>query len=170
MSTPQGIVFHHIARALTFFILFSSRNDYTTAFKEWKYEVRSAPTEVELIRILKESVDDAKASKELAIVNMNDNENSIHDTMKKIKEVKCQLEVLRSAFSVGAIENDGDDVVTTRTPRSALAKKRPRESTSRIIAAEIAEVFIDNDTSAPATTHEVNCSMINDFDNEDSVV
>ena len=101
---------------------------------------------------------------------MTENENSVLDTMKKIKDIKCQLEVMRSAFSLGEILDDGDDTETTRTPRSASAKKRPRESNSSIIAAEIAEVFIENDTSAPATIQEINCSMINDVDNEDSIV
>ena len=101
---------------------------------------------------------------------MTENETTVLDTMKKNTDLKCQLEVLRRDFSLGDTMDDGHDTETTCTPRSASAKKRPRGISGSVIAAEISEVFTENDTSAPATIQDINCSMINDFDNEDTNV
>ena len=101
---------------------------------------------------------------------MSENETTVLDTMKKNTDLKCQLEVLRRDFSLGDTLDDGHDTETTCTQRSASVKKRPRGSNASVIAAEISEVFTENDTSAPATIQDINCSMINDFDNEDTNV
>ena len=46
---------------------------------------------------------------------MTENETSVSETLTKIKDLKCQLEVMRSAFSLGEILDDGHNTETTCT-------------------------------------------------------
>ena len=136
-----------------------SQNHYKDAYKEWRHEKASSPDDLEFISILKESLDDANAKKEEAVYSLHEIEQSISAALKNVSSLETELDALKkSLYIVNDESSNNDNASDNCVPRSAKRQKR-KVLTQQEIDDEIAEVFIDNDTSAAVTNNDVTASM-----------
>ena len=134
-----------------------TQNHYRDAYKEWRSEKLSSPDDLEFISILQESLDGAKNKKEEAVGNLQEIEDSITDTLERISFLQKEFDMLKKRMYINDDESS-DEGGDENLPRSAR-KKSKKISTQQEIDNEVAEVFVDNDTSADITTEDVNFCM-----------